>query len=123
MTDDEVDTIEGQLGLTMPAEYRAFVCDPPARFVKAYGGHELFMDPRFVINTTRGRRSELIEVRMPYELVVIGEPGNGDFTCLDLSQEPATVVEYDHERGEFRTVAFSFDSWVRKLSRPLGGTA
>jgi hypothetical protein len=65
----------------------------------------------------------LIEVRLPYEFVVIGEPGNGDFICLDLSQEPAAVVEYDHERGEFRTVAFSFDSWVRKLSRPLGGAA
>lgn len=121
MTDDDVDTIEGQLGVTMPADYRVFVRSPPAPFLKAYGGHELFVDPRFVVNATRGRRSELIEVRMPYEFVVIGEPGNGDFICLDLSQEPATVVEYDHERGGFRTVAFSFDSWVRKLSRPLDG--
>jgi hypothetical protein len=121
MTDDDVDTIEGQLGVTMPAEYRAFVRNPPASFLKAYGGHELFTDARLVVNSTRGRRSELIEVRMPYEFVVIGEPGNGDFICLDLSQEPAPVVEFDHERSAFRTVAYSFESWVRKLSRPLGG--
>ena len=120
MTDDDVDTIEGQLGVTMPAEYRAFVLNPPAPFLKAYGGHELFTDPRFVVNTTRRNRSELIEVPMPYELVVIGEPGNGDFICLDLSREPATVVEFDHERSEFRTIAFSFESWVGKLSKPLG---
>ena len=123
MTDDDVDTIEKQLGITMPAEYRAFVRNPPAPFLKAFGGHELFMDPRIVVNTTGGRRSELIDVCMPHEYVVIGEPGNGDFICLDLSQEPAPVVEYDHERGEFRTVAFSFESWVQKLSRPLGETA
>ena len=123
MTDDDVNTIEGQLGVTMPGEYRAFVRNPPAPFLKAYGGHELFTDPRYVVNTTRRRRSELIDVRMPYEFVVIGEPGNGDFICLDLSREPATVVEYDHERGKFRTVAFSFEAWVRKLSRPLGGAA
>jgi hypothetical protein len=121
MTDDDVDSIEGQLGVTMPVEYRSFVRNPAAGLLKAYGGHEFFTDARFVVNSTRGRRSELIEPRMLYEFVVIGEPGNGDFTCLDLSQEPAPVVEFDHERREFRTVAYSFESWVRKLSRPLDG--
>jgi hypothetical protein len=121
MTDDDVDTIDGQLGVNMPAEYRAFVLSPPAPFLKAYGGRELFTNPRSVVYTTLRKRSELIEVRMPYEMVVIGEPGNGDFICLDLSQEPATVVEFDHERNEFRTLAFSFDSWVRNLSRSLAG--
>lgn len=122
MTDDDVDTIESGLGIVLPAEYRAFVLNPPAPFVDAYGGDELFTDPRFVINETRSKRlGELIEVRFPAGHVVIGAPGNGDFFCLDLSQEPATVVEFDHERGKFKAVGFSFESWVRNLSRRLGG--
>jgi hypothetical protein len=57
MTDDDVDTIEGQLGVTMPADYRVFVRSPPAPFLLAYGGHELFADPRFVVNATRESRA------------------------------------------------------------------
>lgn len=119
MTDEGLDSIDRQLAVTMPPEYRAFVQNPPADFLKAYGGHELFIDPRLIIYATRSKRSEMFEVRMPDEFVVIGEPGNGDFICLDVSKKPATVVEYDHERREFQTVAASFESWVRKLSRSL----
>ena len=35
MTDDDVDTIEAQLGVTMPPEYRAFIRNPPTGGGKA----------------------------------------------------------------------------------------
>jgi hypothetical protein len=120
MTDDDVDIVEAQLGIALPAEYRVFITNLPGAFVKAYGGYELFTDPQAVINETQGKRlGELIEVRFPSDYVVIGAPGNGDFFCLDLGREPPAVVEFDHERAKFKTIEFSFEAWVRRLSRRL----
>lgn len=116
MSDDELDTIDGRLGVTMPAQYRQFMLDQRASLPALK--RMVYDESRNVVNQTMHlRMSGLGEDTISSDLVVIGDNGFGDFFFLDLAQEPATVVEYDHERGKFKSVAFSFTSWVITLAK------
>lgn len=122
MTDDDIDSIDGQLSVTMPTEYRTMVRSPPSGFRDSdYADWVIDTPGRVVALTRKYQLGGLGETSFPLEHVVIGETGTGDFFCLDLSQDPAPVVEFDHERRRFKVVAFSFTSWIKCLSRQAGG--
>jgi hypothetical protein len=49
----------------------------------------------------------------------------GKNVCLDLGQEPAAVIQYDHEAAAWVEVAWSIEGWRRSLDssrRPAGDT-
>jgi len=122
MRRDDLDTIDGQLGVTMPAEYRLLELRPPADLHASDCTRWIFDTAGQVVSATQQYRVQGIgEKPFPPDYVVIGETGTGDFFCLDLSQNPAPVVEFDHERHRFRVVSFSFTSWPKRLSRQSEG--
>jgi SMI1-KNR4 cell-wall len=110
MTDDDIDTIEGQLGVTMPDEYRSLA-------PKVSNDCIFNTAKKVVLSTQQYRIQGMGEKPFPSENVIIGESGTGDLFSLDLSQDPAPVVEFDHERGRFKVIAFSFTSWVKRVSK------
>jgi hypothetical protein len=122
MTHDDFDTVDGQLGVTMPAEYRLLELRSSSNLHTPDGTRWIFDTARQVVSATQQYRVQGVgEKPFPPDYVVIGETGTGDFFCLDLSQNPAPVVEFDHERYRFRVVSFSFTSWLKRLSRQSEG--
>lgn len=121
MTDDDLDTINSQLGMTMPAEYRLLMLTSPPDFDASDGAAWIFRSARQVVSATQQYRIQGVgDEPFPSHYVLIGETGTGDFFCLDLSQDPASVVEFDHERQRFSMISFSFTSWFKRLSRQSG---
>jgi hypothetical protein len=118
MTFDDFDSIEGQLGLDLPPEYRRLLEHYPAELFRSVGQFELSDNPRFVIEETTRCRLEGFsgESRPESKLLVIGDDGCGNYCCLDLNQEPATVVAYDHETDSFSVIAWSLEGWLKSLA-------
>jgi hypothetical protein len=119
MTSDEFDAIENGLGARLPPEYRELLARYPSELFQTEAAFELYDEPRFVINETMDFRLNGFgsESRSSGELLVIGDDGCGNYCCLDLCQEPAMVLGYDHETGSFSEVAWSLDNWLKSLMR------
>jgi hypothetical protein len=121
MTVDELDKIDGRLGITMPSEYRAFMLAPPKEFHESSYRDWIFDTAEAVILATERCRIEgFAERRFPFDCIVIGETEMGDFFCLDVSNDPPLVKIFDHESQRSKIVAFSFSSWILKLQRNGG---
>lgn len=115
MTSDDVDRIEARLGVSLPPEYREFVIDYPADLGVCASDHEIWNQADAVIEATdRLRLGENPDVTWPYNMVVIGDSGCGDYYCLDISQFPSPVVCWNHEISEFECVASSIQHWYRE---------
>lgn len=115
MTEDDLDSIDGQLGVRMPEEYRQW-----ARRLTTSRKSAItpFEDAATVIRETDFLKIHGFgEKRLPNDHVVVGATYTGDFFCLDLSQDPAPVMGFDHERQRLRIVSFSFTSWLKRLSK------
>jgi hypothetical protein len=119
MTSDDFEAIESGLGVKLPPEYRQLLARYPSELFQSVAAFELYDDPRFVINETMDFRVNGFggKSRSPGEVLVIGDDGCGTYCCLDMSQEPATVVGYDHETDSYTEFAWSLDGWVKSLMR------
>lgn len=124
MTEDDLDTVDGQLGVRLPEEYRAILLAPPVGLRRLIERREVYDDVWQIVNVTLDCRLNGVgDAAFPPDLVAIGDTGTGDVFYLDLSQEPAAVVEFEHERQRFTTTAFSFTSWVKQMIRGFGPPA
>lgn len=60
----------------------------------------------------------------PDQLVVIGETGEGDYFCMDVSGEHSGVLQFGHQAVEFDQIADSLGEFIELLdaayhTRPL----
>jgi hypothetical protein len=116
VTADDLDSIESRLGVPLPSGYRQLLMNYPAELFERAAEYQLFQDPRFVINETmRQRLQGFGESRPRNDLLVIGDDGCGNYCCLDLTQEPVTVLAYDHEHDSYTEIAWSLDGWHRTI--------
>lgn len=51
----------------------------------------------------------------PDQMLVIGETGFGDYYCIDVEQEVAGVIQFDHQAVQFEVIADSLDEFVEIL--------
>jgi hypothetical protein len=116
MTPREVDGIEAALSMSLPPDYRRFLLAYPADISPDITRHEIYSSALSVIGVTQEARSEMLsETSWPQHMVVIGDSGCGDYYCLDLSQEPAPVVCWNHEIGDFEYTASSIEAWYKQV--------
>ena len=56
------------------------------------------------------------ECEWPQEFLIIGETGEGDYYCVDVSGEIEGVLQYDHQQVRWEIVAESVQDFVDFLS-------
>lgn len=116
MTESDVHRIESLLALTLPDDYRHFLLAYPRDMPRDVGRHEIFESADAIISETQVARSGVLgEENWPEHMLVIAHSGCGDYYCLDLSEEPASVVCWNHETGAFALAAASIERWHRKV--------
>jgi hypothetical protein len=116
MTETDVNRIESLLTITLPSDYRQFLLAYPKDMPADSARHEIFESADAIIGHTEELRAGLLpETSWPDDMLVIGDSGCGDFYCLDLSEEPPSVVCWNHETGEFEFTASSINQWYRKV--------
>lgn len=116
MTETDVDRIESSLAVTLPDEYRRLLMEFPSDLSADWARHEIFCSADWIIKQTQSTRLGAIKRRWPTHMIVIGDSGCGDFYCLDLSDRPASVVCWDHEKRRFEFMASSIEQWHKKVT-------
>jgi hypothetical protein len=139
MTEADVARIESELGVSLPAHYRAFVRAYPQSLREARCGHLqepasasfLFDDPAAVIETNRRfRRPDLLPLGggmspWPDDYLVVGmdQPWRdiGDAYCVRLTGRSRSVWLFSYEDGrEFVRYCPSLADFVRSVLELVG---
>src|SRR5262245_61779732 len=118
MTQQDIDHIEGRLGVRLPSDYCTFMTSYPqlSKAVAGIAQHEILSDARSIIRENeRVRAGELPLRSWPHDLFVIGDSGCGDYYCLDLSESVPAVVCWNHETGDFEETAPSLRAFLQQL--------
>ena len=99
MTDEDLNTIESQLGIALPAEYRQFALNPSCSPGERYPVRWFFNDARRVITATLRPMEDAGYDRQGWQdsYLVIGEGASGDLLVLDTSSPDFPVHCLSHE--------------------------
>jgi cell wall assembly regulator SMI1 len=117
MTADDITQIERELGMSVPADYRALVTAYPANLPAEARGYDLLDHPSYIITENRSaRRSTVHGIRWPDPYFIIGQDGSGGWFCLDTQRNHSPVIYFDHEDRSFREVAASLTDWLPMIS-------
>lgn len=125
---EEIQQAERELGVVLPASYRAFLREFGWGSVAHWEVHGLGADVPPHMNFVRITLDERQEA-LPPALVPVLNDGGGGLHCLDtslLADGECPVVFWDHEQGEAQVPnpeAESFSTWLserRDLSDQFG---
>jgi SMI1 / KNR4 family (SUKH-1) len=112
MTKDDVTSIERELRISVPSDYRALVTDYPPELFQHAADFDLMDAPARVVEMNRQvRTGPFYGVTWPAQYFAIGENGCGDYYCLDLSRSSSPVIFFDHEKRSFVERAPSLQEW------------
>jgi hypothetical protein len=120
----DLDRIETELGLDLPAEYRKFMLGyRPARgdigklpITAAMLRSLIVTQPAQLIRLNErilGGEPLAGLPRWPESYFVFGDNGSGDYFILETGSRHNPVLEYDHERDELRRRARSLETFIR----------
>ena len=122
------------IGLPVPEDYRAVILDYPQHLTTAVralddsdsegyvSDVELPLDLEVVIALNEEARLDYLitpdggECEWPQEFLIIGETGQGDYYCVDVSGEFEGVLQYDHQSVGWEIVAESVQDFIDFLS-------
>lgn len=112
MTHDDVSHLERELGITVPADYRALVTNYPPELYQHAADFDLMDDVAGVTAINRELRSVgCWGITWPSHYFAIGEDGCGNYHCLDLMLSRSPVIFFDHETRSFIERAPSLQDW------------
>ena len=133
MSFDAFSELETLCQAPVPTAFRAFLMEYPEALrgaCRADDGSdaegfvseaELLADPVEVLRINREVRLDSIldpegrEFRWPTPFLVIGETGDGDYYCIDVSAKREGVLQFRHHAVEFEMVADSMDEFIELL--------
>ena len=122
------------IGLSVPDDYRAIILDYPPHLTTAVRAMddsdsegyvsdvELPRDLEVVVALNEEARLDYLitpeggECKWPQEFLIIGETGQGDYYCVDVSGEFEGVLQYDHQSVGWEIVAESVQDFVDFLT-------
>ena len=109
----DLDRIERELGIRLPANYRALVTNYPAALGSQGPDYELLDDPQQLIESNRLYRAQgFFGMPWPEHYYSIGGDGTGNDYYLDLSVEESPVYFADHEGSIYSEQWPSLDAWL-----------
>lgn len=118
MLREDIELIERQLAVRLPAFYVGFVTEYPLLPPEQADIAELalFNNPRRVITANQQIRIEgLPEARWPENLLVVGESGCGDYYAIHLDGESEFILCWDHELSDFEITSHSIGAFLGQL--------
>ena len=118
MTSADLDRIEQQLELRLPADYRALVLAYPAGLGASGPDYELLDDADQLIAINRLFREQgFFGMPWPSHFFCFGGDGSGNEYYLDLRREPSPVHFADHEATLYEEQWPSLDVWLAERRR------
>ncbi|MEZ6133002.1 MAG: SMI1/KNR4 family protein [Planctomycetaceae bacterium] len=133
MPDDPLQQLEKLIGHPLPADYLQLLRNYPDALRAArrcidntdaegtVADVDLIADPQSLLEINLEPRQDSVpapdgmEEFWPDQMLVIGETGGGDYYCLDVFEEVAGVIQYDHQSVGFYVIADSLDEFVQML--------
>lgn len=113
MTSDDLDRVERELNVRLPATYRALVQTYPAGLGPSGPDYELIDDAEQLIAINRRFREDgFFGLPWPAHFFCFGGDGSGNEYYLDLRRDPSPVCFADHERSMFTEQWSSLESWL-----------
>jgi hypothetical protein len=126
--------LEEIIGQSVPSDYRALILDYPQHLTTAVRAMDNSDSEGFVCDVEFPQDLEVVialneearldylitpeggECEWPQEFLIIGETGEGDYYCVDVSGEIEGVLQYDHQAVKWEIVAVSVRDFVDFLS-------
>lgn len=101
MKTHEVESIEKELGISLPQSYRSFITSYPDDIASILGDFELISDTARLLEMNKDLHSRPFYRFPPWpkHLFAIGENGCGDYYFLDLRDSAGTIRFVDHEKS------------------------
>jgi len=113
LTASDLDRIERELALRLPANYRALVINYPDALGPSGPDYELLDDPQQLIDINKLYRAQgFFGMPWPEHYYSIGGDGSGNDYYLDLRVEPSPVYFADHEGSIYSEQWPSLDAWL-----------
>ena len=122
VTVQDVATVESELGMALPRNYREFLLNfPPGLYRPAAEtgewswlgpDHLMFHTHRSIVEYTRGLWDW---GGLATEFLVIGTDGGGDYWCIHLREAGERVYLADHETGKYRDLNRTLQQHARWL--------
>ncbi len=113
MTSDDLDRVERELNVRLPATYRALVQAYPAGLGRSGPDYELIDDAEQLIAINRAfRKDGFFGQPWPAHFFCFGGDGSGNEYYLDLRRDPSPVNFADHEGSMFTEQWSSLESWL-----------
>ncbi len=133
MTPEILEQITELVGNVPPEEYLRLLLDYPEMLKSinraiddstsegTVADVELICDPACILEINREARVDSVlkpdgsNFFWPDQFMIIGETGEGDYYCIDVDQEVAGVMQFDHHSVGFEVIADSLDEFVEML--------
>lgn len=133
MDSDAILKLESLCGMPLPNDFRTVMTNYPSSLVEAVRADdgtdaeglvsetELLANPAEILEINQEVRRQSVldpegrEFCWPTNFLVIGENGDGDYYCVDLSGQHEGVLQFQHQAVEFETVADSLDEYIEML--------
>jgi len=113
LTPSDLDRIERELGIRLPADYRALLTNYPAALGRQGSDYELLDDPQPLIEiNTLYRAQGFFDMPWPEHYYSIGGDGSGNDYYLDLRVQQSPVYFADHEGSIGSEQWPSLDAWL-----------
>jgi len=113
LTASDLDRIERELAIRLPANYRALVINYPAALGPSGPDYELLDDPQQLIDINKLYRAQgFFGMPWPEHYYSIGGDGSGNDYYLDLRVEQSPVYFADHEGSIYSEQWPSLDAWL-----------
>ncbi len=113
MTSEDLDRIERELGVRLPATYRALVQAYPLGLGPSGPDYELIDDADQLIATNRYfRKHGFFGQPWPAHFFSFGGDGSGNEYYLDLRRDPSPVCFADHEGSLYTEQWPSLEDWL-----------
>lgn len=118
MTSDDLDRVERQLGVRLPAAYRALIQAYPVGLGASGPDYQLIDDAEQLIAINRRLREHgFFGQPWPAHFFSFGGDGSGNEYYLDLRRDPSPVCFADHEGSPCSEQWPSLDEWLAERIR------
>ena len=118
MTSEDLDRVEHQLGVRLPAAYRALIQAYPVGLGASGPDYELIDDAEQLIAINRRLREHgFFGQPWPAHFFSFGGDGSGNEYYLDLRRDPSPVCFADHEGSPYSEQWPSLDEWLAERIR------
>jgi hypothetical protein len=118
LTSDDLDRVERQLAIRLPAAYRALIQADPVALGASGPDDQLIDDAERLIALNRRLRDRgLSGQTWPAHFFAFGGDGSGNAYYFDLRRDPSPIGVADHVDSEYREQWPSLDAWLAERIR------